>query len=185
MKKSLAIGMILIVAILFAVSFAGAAENDGGPPFKSGELVVAGAPGTHLDRFEIVKYLPHANLTVIKVEKGKEFGMAQRFLGRGHRASLNYTVHASSEIIPNDPYYGPNQWNFTAIQSEAAWVLSTGGDPDPDSKNKVIVAVLDTGLGPASREKHGEAVRIVVSPVASLSNGRAPKLASPKNQGIV
>ena len=116
MKKSLAIGMILIAAMLFAVSFAGAAENDNGPKFKAGELVVAGAPGAHLDGFEIVKYLPHANLTVIKIEKGKEFGMAQRFLGRGHRASLNYTVQASE--IPNDPYYDSTQWNFKAIQSE-------------------------------------------------------------------
>jgi serine protease len=166
MKKLLDIGMTLFVAILFAVSFAGAAENGGGPSFKSGELVVAGAPGKHLDGFKISKYLPHANLTVIQVEKGKEFKMAQRFLGRGHRASLNYTVQATE--IPNDSYYDSTQWNFKAIQSEAAWNLSSGADLA--SGAGVIVAILDTGIAPDGPDGIG----CIVSPMNILNEEEMP-----------
>jgi serine protease len=166
MKKSFDIGIILIMVLFFAFTMAGAAEIGNGPSFKTGELVVAGAPGKHLDGFEVLRYLPHANLTVIQVEKGKEFKMAQRFQGRGHKTSLNYTVQATE--IPNDPYYGPAQWNFKAIQSEAAWNLSSGADLDTGAG--VIVAVLDTGIIPNGDDGIG----CIVLPMNILNNGEMP-----------
>jgi serine protease len=137
MAKILAVvWLILIFTItLMSASFTLAAGNDTGPPFKSGEVVVAGAPGSLLAGLEIVKYLPHANITVVKIERGREAATAQRFMTRGRKASLNYIVHAAN--APNDQYYS-YQWNFTAIQSENAWSLSAGAG--------VTVAVLDTGV---------------------------------------
>jgi hypothetical protein len=55
MKKSFDIGIILIMVLFFAVTMAGAAEIGNGPSFKTGELVVAGAPGKHLDGFEVLR----------------------------------------------------------------------------------------------------------------------------------
>lgn len=127
---------LFAIVLLFAVTNADAAVGIGGPPFKAGEIVVAGSPGAHLTGFNIVKYLPNADITVVQVDKGREFGMVQRFLHQGRRAGLNYIAKAS--FVPNDPYYNPYQWNFQAIQSEEAWGLSTGSG--------VNVAVLDTGI---------------------------------------
>ena len=92
---------IFTIALLSA-SFTLAAGNNAGPPFKPGEVVVVGAPGSHLAGLEIVKYLPHAEITVVKVEKGREVATAQRFKARGRKASLNYIVHAAD---------APNAWN--------------------------------------------------------------------------
>lgn len=118
---------------LSPTSFTHAAGN--GPPFRSGEVVVAGAPGPDLDGMEVVKYLPHANITVVKVERGREFAELQRFRTHGRKASPNYTVHAAD--VPNDQYYS-YQWDLPAIQNEEAWTLNTGYG--------VTVAVLDTGI---------------------------------------
>ena len=124
------------IVLFLVVTNAVAAVGIGGPPFKTGEIVVAGSPGAHLAGFNVVKYLPNADLTIVQVDKGREFGMVQRFLHQGRRAGLNYIAKAS--FVPNDPYYNPYQWNLQAIQSEDAWGLSTGYG--------VIVAVLDTGI---------------------------------------
>jgi len=131
--KGFCIFMALLAVLTIHSGNAGANE---GPPFKQGEVVVAGAPGPHLAGLPVAKYLPHADLTVIRVEKGKEFGMVQRFLRQGRRASLNYIAHAS--FVPDDQYYNPMQWNFKAVQSQEAWDLSAGSG--------IIVAVLDSGL---------------------------------------
>jgi hypothetical protein len=101
MKKILTVCIILIITIgLSLASYTRAANNKAVPPFKSGEVVVAGAPGAHLDGLEIIKYLPNANITVVKVAKGREFGTFRRFIHRGHKASLNYIIHAT--YVPND-----------------------------------------------------------------------------------
>ena len=137
MKKIIAFSIGLIVTIASTpVSLTLAANNAADPPFRSGEVVVAGAPGLHLEGLDVVKYLPHAQITVVKVERGREFATAQRFKTHGRKASLNYILHATN--VPNDEYYSPYQWNFTAIQSENAWNLSSGSG--------VTVAVLDTGI---------------------------------------
>ena len=130
--------LAVIVLFMLAATFAGAAGHEGGPPFRNGEVVVAGAPGPHLDGLEVKKYLPNADLTVVNVERGREFAMVQRFQNRGRRAGLNYIAHATA--VPDDFYY-PFQWHFTAVQAEAAWDISTGED--------VVVAVLDTGIATA------------------------------------
>ena len=104
MKKIFAVWISLIVSIVSAsASLTVAAVNDAGPPFKSGEVVVAGAPGSDLDGLEVVKYLPHANITVVRVARGKEFATVQRFKTRGRKANVNYIVHAAN--VPDDPYF--------------------------------------------------------------------------------
>ena len=59
-----------------------------GPPFRAGEVVVAGQPAD-FPGFEALKYLPHAGLTVLRVETGREWGQVQRLRAEGHRAGLN------------------------------------------------------------------------------------------------
>lgn len=139
--------VILSAVVMFFVTagLVGAAEHETGPPFRNGEIVVAGVPGPHLDGLEVAKYLPNADLTVVKVERGKELAMVKRFQEHGRRAGLNHIAYAT--IIPNDQYYTPYQWNFPAVQAEAAWDISTG--------NNVIVAVLDTGLAPDGYDRIG------------------------------
>jgi len=145
MKIPRVLGICLIAAfVTTSASFSLAVGKGGGPPFKSGEIIVAGPPGPDLDGLEIVKYLPHANITVVKVEKGKEFGEAQRFKEHGRKASLNYLVKAA--YVPNDQYYS-RQWNFESVQAEQAWDLSSGAG--------VIVAVLDTGLATGGNDGIG------------------------------
>lgn len=128
---------VITLMMLATAAYVGAAEHETGPPFKNGEIVVAGPPGPHLGGLEVAKYLPNADLTVVKVERGKEFGMVQRFKNQGRRAGLNYIASASSTV--DDTYYN-YQWHFTAVQAEQAWDISTGAG--------VTVAVLDTGLNP-------------------------------------
>ena len=151
---------LFITVLFFAVTNADAAVGVGGPPFKAGEIVVAGSPGAHLAGLNVVKYLPNADITVVQVDKGREFGMVQRFLHQGRRAGLNYIAKAS--FVPNDYYYNPYQWNFSAVQSEEAWEVSTGND--------VIVAVLDTGLTVGG----SDGIDCVVSPWDVVNNDYIP-----------
>lgn len=145
MKKIPVLWISLIVTmVMTSGSYTLAAGNKIGPPFKSGELIVAGAPGSNLGGLEIVRYLPKANITVVRVERGREYAAVQRFKARGRKASLNYIVHAAS--VPNDPDY-PDQWNFTAVRSEEAWSLSSGSG--------VTVAVLDTGIATGGNDGIG------------------------------
>ena len=107
-------------------------NNTNIPPFRSGQVVIAGAPETIPDSYSVIKYLPNANLTVVKVEPGKERGHIQSLAAKGFRANLNLLAKAS-----DDPLSG-FQWHFPLVQSSQAWNLGNGGG--------VIVAVLDTGL---------------------------------------
>lgn len=127
--------IFLALSLLLTISAAGVSAQ-AGPPFRQGEVVVAGAPGPHLAGLPVAKYLPNADLTVVRVAKGKEFGQVRKFVRQGHRASLNYLAQAS--LVPDDPYYSPTQWNFPAVQGPEAWDLSAGSG--------IVVAVLDTGL---------------------------------------
>lgn len=105
------------------------------PNFIPGQIVVKGVPSAFVD-YDVVKYLPKANLTVLSVEPGRERGEIQRLRERGKPASLNLVVRMAME--PNDPYYVGNQWNMAAVQGPQAWDVYGSSD--------VIVAVLDTGL---------------------------------------
>ena len=109
-------------------------DNTNVPPFLSGQVVIAGAPETVPDGYTVLKYLPNANLTVVKVAPGKERGHIQSLAARGLRANFNLIANA---FATNDPL-SSLQWHFSLVQSDQAWILSTG--------TGVTVAVLDTGL---------------------------------------
>lgn len=104
------------------------------PPFRSGEVVVSGSPSDFPSE-TVIKYLPHANLTVLATQPGAEKSAASTWRGKGKRAGRNFI--ATKQEVPNDPIYS-FQWHFDAVQAEAAWDISKGAG--------VIVAVLDTGL---------------------------------------
>jgi serine protease len=108
-----------------------------GPPFRSGEVAVYASPDQLAD-FEVVKYLPHSGISVVRAESGREWGQVQRLRAQGKRAGLNFIAEAFA--TPNDPFYNPYQWHFPAIQSEAAWDLTSGAE--------AVVAVTDSGLVP-------------------------------------
>jgi serine protease len=112
------------------------AANDSGPPFVPGQVVVAGDPSALPPGYNFIKYLPNADLTVVEVESGREWGRIQSLRAKGFRANLNLIAKASV-FIPNDQYY-PYQWHFPMVQSEQAWGVTDG--------TGTIVAVLDTGL---------------------------------------
>jgi len=142
MKRNyISIGIIGITACLFLIFSAGIlvttalAANDSGPPFVSGQVVVAGGPDGLPLGYDVIKYLPNADLTVVKVESGREWGHIQSLRVKGFRANLNLVAKASVDI--NDPLCSL-QWHFPMIQSETAWDFSNGSG--------VTVAVLDTGL---------------------------------------
>ncbi len=134
MSKVFRLFVVVCVVVLGSGVVMGA-PGDGGPPFRAGEVVVAGQP-SDFPGFNAVKYLPHAGLTVLRVETGREWGQIQRFREHGRRAGLNFVAEAS--MTPNDPFYNPYQWHLTAIQAEAAWDVTSGAG--------AVVAVLDTGL---------------------------------------
>lgn len=59
-------------------------------------------------------------------------------------AEPNYLRHI--DAVPNDPSYGPRQWNFSAINMPGAWDISAGGS------SSTIVAVVDTGVTSVSTQ---------------------------------
>jgi serine protease len=107
--------------------------NQNIPPFFPGQVVIDGAPDSIPDEYDVIKYLPNANLTVVGVEPGKERGRIQSLIAKGFKANLNLKAKA----FVNDEFY-IFQWHFPMVQSDAAWGFSTGSG--------VTVAVLDTGL---------------------------------------
>ncbi|MBW2702465.1 MAG: peptidase S8 [Deltaproteobacteria bacterium] len=123
---------IVSCAILAVMSLAATASAV--PPHKAGEVAVYGTPDTLTD-YQVVKHLPWANLTVIKVESGREWGHIQKLRQKGRVAG--YNLIANKSTVPNDSYFG-YQWHMTAVQAEQAWDITTG--------NGVVVAVVDTGL---------------------------------------
>lgn len=104
------------------------------PPFKAGEVAVYASPD-QLPGQQVIKYLPNAGISVLRVATGKELGLVQKLRAQGRRAGLNLIATASAS--PNDPLYG-YQWHMGAVQATAAWALADGVG--------VVVGVLDTGL---------------------------------------
>ncbi len=133
--------LALMGSILTSTAFAA------NPHFIPRQVVVKGEPW-EFEEYNVVKYLPHAGLTVIQVERGQEMGQINRLREKHVKAHLNYVVKAVA--TPNDPYYSSYQWNFPAIQAESGWESSTGLD---SQGNPVVVAVLDTGLNPNGIDK--------------------------------
>jgi len=125
-----------------AANTAGPQSNNANPKamgsaarFKKGQVVVQGVPSDFPGQ-TIIKVLPHAELVVLEAEPGKELAEIKRLKGQSKKASLNFIVQQFATAT--DTYYYPYQWNFTTVQAEQAWDISTG--------TGVKVAVLDTGL---------------------------------------
>lgn len=127
--------LLVLFAVLVATPVTGSAQGpDQAPPFRQGEVAVYASPA-ELPGYNVIKFLPLSGISVVQVTSGREFGHVQRFRNQGLRASLN--LEAQAFAAGPDPYYS-YQWNFPAVQAEAAWDTSTG--------TTAIVAVVDTGL---------------------------------------
>ena len=111
----------------------------GRPRFRKGEIVIKGSPLTLPSGIKVVKYLPKADVTVVKVTSGHEEEIVEKLRAKGKEAEENFEMHAFS--FPNDAYYSPYQWHFDKVQAQEAWELT-----DFKPGTGVIVAVLDTGL---------------------------------------
>jgi serine protease len=108
-------------------------------PYMPGQIVVKSG-ADDIEGYEVIKKLPKSGLTVLQVEKGKEFGQAMKLRKKGVSAHLNYIAHAS--VSPTDPFY-VYQWHLPAIQLEQAWGVTRGAKLNGEP---VRVAVLDTGI---------------------------------------
>ncbi|MFC1850492.1 S8 family serine peptidase [candidate division CSSED10-310 bacterium] len=104
-------------------------------PWKQGQIVVQGTPAD-FPGYNVVKYMKHANLTVLAIQRGYEKAHVAALKANGKRVGLN---RIATKFV-NDPWYASDQWNFSHIQSDLAWTVTTG--------NGVMVAVLDSGLNP-------------------------------------
>ena len=137
---------LLFLAVCLVPQGVFAGSPAGGPPFMAGQVVVHGTPDTLPAGYSVVKVLPHAKLTVVAVEPGKEFGHLQSLRAKGYRAGLNLKLHASVDdplYLVDDPLYS-YQWHLHNLQSEAAWGIADGAG--------AFVAVLDTGLATQGAE---------------------------------
>ena len=103
--------------------------------FKAKQVVVQGTP-EDFPGYKALKYLEHANLTILEAAKGSEEKEVKALRKKGHKAELNYIAWVYASV--DDPYYLSYQWHLPRIQSELAWDLTIG--------TGVTVAVLDTGL---------------------------------------
>ncbi|XOF33626.1 MAG: S8 family serine peptidase [Candidatus Electrothrix sp. YB6] len=132
--KVLSLSVALVVIFSWhCTSFAKQPKDK--PEFKEKQVVVHGTP-EDFPGYKVVKYLEHANLTVLEVAKGNEKKEVKALRKKGRKAELNYIAWAYASV--DDPYYSSYQWHLPRIQSEQAWGLTTG--------TGVTVAVLDTGL---------------------------------------
>lgn len=110
--------------------------EDGGPRFRKGEIIVKGSPLDLPAGVKVVRYLEKANLTVIKVTRGREKSLVKKLRKKGKMAEENFEVFASA-FTPNDTYF-QYQWHLQRVQAPDVWALNDG--------QGVTVAVLDTGL---------------------------------------
>jgi serine protease len=133
------------------------------PPFFSGQVVIAGAPENLPGGYNVIKYLPNANLTVVAVEPGKERGHIQSLTAKGFRANFNLKAKAFAGV--DDPFYS-FQWHFPMVQSEQAWDINNGSG--------VTVAVLDTGLRTDGAEDGINGIGCVVSGFDIVNNDDDP-----------
>lgn len=141
-RRMWSVVMVSVCFLVFAVLVAGPAGaaqggSSEGPPFRAGEVAVYATPD-ELSGFDVVKYLPNAGITVVRVETGREWGHVQNLRAKGRRAGLNFVAESFGTV--NDPLYPGYQWHLSAIQSELAWDMTDG--------DQVIVAVADSGLAP-------------------------------------
>lgn len=129
------------ILLLFACYAAANAE------FKQGQVVVYGK----LDNkaYQVEKYLPNANLTILNVSKGKELATVKQLKAKGKKAHINLIAKKSE--VPNDPLIN-FQWQWHNISAYDAWDKNTGAN--------VTVAVLDTGI----TSNPADGISCIVSP---------------------
>ena len=149
MKKSF---LLVSVGGLMALSVAAA------PQFKSGEVVIKGKVAN--SEFNVLRYYPNANLSVVSVSPGSELRQVRKLVAKGKRAHVNLMVSVNS--IPNDPYLN-FQWNWDKINASSAWSLNSGAN--------TIVAVLDTGLA----SNPGDGIGCTTAPYNVYSPGSFPE----------
>jgi len=144
--------LFLIVFLMLSLGFAFAADLK---PFDTTEGKPAIVPDEIIVKFD--SSVTDAKKDKIKagygLEKKKDSYKKGAFVVYKHRnprailsqlkneagvlyAEQNGYVYA--DMPPNDPLYGPYQWNMTRIGMEDAWDVSTG--------NGAIVAIIDTGV---------------------------------------
>lgn len=126
----LAMGMMTCTA---APSIAGGIVQKS---FYEGQVVIKGSPQEIPTGYSVVRYYPHADLTVVEVGKGQEEKHIKSFQNKGRKAGLNLRYKSLEEPVTDTFYH--YQWNFPMVQSAEAWTVSAG--------EAVSVAVLDTGL---------------------------------------
>jgi subtilisin family serine protease len=120
------------------------------PGSQPGEVVLVLRPG--VTATAVARALPQRHAAVraaiagrsgrvllVRVPPGREVEFRDQFRADPavEAASLDYTVHATADFIPNDPDF-PQQWDMAAVDAPAAWGAGARA-------NGVTVAVIDTG----------------------------------------
>jgi serine protease len=143
MKRNIIFFAVVFCFCIWAVSpvFAAQVEKSEAP-FVRGQVVVFGSPATISADYQVVKYLSHANMTVVKVTPGFEKAHAKSLRSKGKRAYVN---RIATKFTVNDTWYESDQWNFHVLQSDLAWGETTGSGAK--------VAVLDSGYNPNGYDK--------------------------------
>ena len=114
------------------------------PPARVMPTMEDTAPTEDMTKYYIVEFSEKFNLKeVMTAYRANEYVEKVEAIG----------VHPSLELIPNDPYFASDQWNFkdgtdNDIDATDAWELETGDAT-------VIVGDLDTGVQYNSRDLGG------------------------------
>ncbi len=94
-----------------------------------------------LERYgmSVIRPLYHSEVQLWRVPEGRELEAVAALNAAPDvlYAEPNY-IYQAFDLIPNDPYYD-NQWAHPAIQSPAAWDITTG-------LTNTIIAIIDTGV---------------------------------------
>jgi subtilisin family serine protease len=98
---------------------------------------------------DVIAAIPGIDVAAVRVPAGQEL-VALETLQGDHRvafAELDYAVHATGVITPNDPGWA-NQWGPAKIEAPVAWSVVTG-------TSDIVVAVVDTGIQLAHQDLVG------------------------------
>ena len=137
-------------------SFALMTKNiSSGAPFVPGQVVVAGDPSTLPTSYDVIKYLPNANLTVVKVDIGREWGHIQALQAKGFRANLNLIAKASlTPTIQITQTNGISRWfrvsrpgiyrlaGIYRLEKRLSWLCSMPGLPQLELKMESVVWLM-------------------------------------------
>lgn len=93
----------------------------------------------HAD-LNVTATIPGIGISALRVPTGQECAALEtlRHDPRVAFAELDYAVHATDVITPNDPGW-PSQWGPARIQAPVAWGIVTG-------TADVVIAILDSGV---------------------------------------